>query len=107
MLKDFNISTFKKMKPPSNSGFDTAQEIKALKVYSHDTGLMHIAAAIKADLTVFFSARDQLGRWHPTNKESKVMYEHQDCGYCMVDLCPYKKICLIQSVDKLINNNYD
>ena len=31
MLKDFNISTFKKMKPPSNSGFDTAQEIKALK----------------------------------------------------------------------------
>ena len=31
MLKDFNISTFKKMKPPSDSGFDTAQEIKALK----------------------------------------------------------------------------
>ena len=31
MLKDFNISTFKKTKPPSNSSFDTAQEIKALK----------------------------------------------------------------------------
>ena len=31
MLKDFNISTFKKMKPPSNSSFDTAQEIKVLK----------------------------------------------------------------------------
>ena len=31
MLKDFNISTFKKIKPPSNSSFDTAQEIKALK----------------------------------------------------------------------------
>jgi len=31
MLKDFNISTFKKMKPPSDSSFDTAQEIKALK----------------------------------------------------------------------------
>ena len=78
---------------------------KALKVYSHDTGIMHIAAAINADLTVFMSARDQLGRWHPTNKESKVMYEHQDCGYCMVNLCPYKKKCLIQSVDKLINKN--
>ena len=80
---------------------------KALKVYSHDTGIMHIAAAIKANLTVFFSARDQLGRWHPTNKESKVMYAHQDCGYCMVVSCPYKKKCLIQSVDKLTNNNYD
>ena len=31
MLKDFNISSFKKMKPPSDSGFDTAQEIKELK----------------------------------------------------------------------------
>lgn len=31
MFKDFDISSFKKMKPPSNSSFDTAQEIKALK----------------------------------------------------------------------------
>ncbi len=31
MLKDFNISSFKKKKPPSDNSFDTAQEIKALK----------------------------------------------------------------------------
>ena len=31
MFKDFDISSFKKQKPPSNSSFDTAQEIKALK----------------------------------------------------------------------------
>ena len=31
MLKDFDISSFKKLKPPSDSSFDTAQEIKALK----------------------------------------------------------------------------
>tara|TARA_X000001382_G_scaffold43686_1_gene29526 strand:+ start:509 stop:1042 length:534 start_codon:yes stop_codon:yes gene_type:complete len=31
MLKDFNISSFKKMKPPSDNSFDTDQEIKALK----------------------------------------------------------------------------
>ena len=31
MLKDFNISSFKKMKPPSDNSFDTSQEIKALK----------------------------------------------------------------------------
>ena len=31
MLKDFDISSFKKKKPPSDSSFDTAQEIKALK----------------------------------------------------------------------------
>ena len=31
MFKDFDISSFKKMKPPSDNSFDTAQEIKALK----------------------------------------------------------------------------
>ena len=31
MFKDFDISSFKKRKPPGDSSFDTAQEIKALK----------------------------------------------------------------------------
>ena len=31
MFKDFDISSFKKMKPPGDNSFDTAQEIKALK----------------------------------------------------------------------------
>jgi hypothetical protein len=31
MFKDFDILSFKKQKPPSDSSFDTAQEIKALK----------------------------------------------------------------------------
>ena len=31
MFKDFNISSFKKMKPPGDNTFDTSQEIKALK----------------------------------------------------------------------------
>ena len=31
MLKNFNISSFKKLKPPSDNSFDTNQEIKLLK----------------------------------------------------------------------------
>ena len=31
MFEDFKISSFKKLKPPSNSSFDTAQELKELK----------------------------------------------------------------------------
>jgi len=31
MFKDFNISSFKKLKPPSDNSFDTDQEIKELK----------------------------------------------------------------------------
>ena len=30
MFKDFNISSFKKMKPPGDNTFDTSQELKAL-----------------------------------------------------------------------------
>jgi len=30
VLKDFDISSFKKLKPPSDSSFDTAQELKEL-----------------------------------------------------------------------------
>ena len=31
MFKDFDISSFKKMKPPGNNTFDTMQEIKELE----------------------------------------------------------------------------
>jgi hypothetical protein len=31
MFKDFDISSFKKKKPPSNNSFDTMQEVKLLK----------------------------------------------------------------------------
>ena len=30
MFKDFDISSFKKMKPPGDNTFDTSQEVKAL-----------------------------------------------------------------------------
>ena len=32
MFKDFNISSFKKMKPPSDNSFDTMQEVKEIKI---------------------------------------------------------------------------
>ena len=31
MFKNFNVSSFKKMKPPGDNTFDTSQEVKALK----------------------------------------------------------------------------
>ena len=43
MFKDFNISSFKKMKPPSDNSFDTMQEVKELE----KTPLNNIEAAFK------------------------------------------------------------
>ena len=33
MFKDFNTSSFKKMKPPGDNTFDTSQEVKAYLKY--------------------------------------------------------------------------
>lgn len=104
ILSDFKVFNLTGKLSIANSVYVIS---KATKVFSHDTGIMHIAAAMKVNLTVFLSARDQFGRWHPTNKESRVMYEYQECGFCMLASCPYNKKCLIESVDKLINNKYD
>lgn len=74
------------------------------KIYSHDTGLMHIAAAMNKDLSVFFSSRDQKGRWHPDNLESKVYYTAKECGYCMKVKCPIESQCLTDSVKVFLKN---
>jgi len=47
VLKDFDISKFKKQKPPSDNSFDTAQEIKALKKKSFVKKYDDIEAAFK------------------------------------------------------------
>jgi len=51
MFKDFDTSSFKKQKPPSDNSFDTAQEIKALKKIKLNKGFVkkydNIEAAFK------------------------------------------------------------
>ena len=36
MFKNFNISSFKKIKPPGDNSFDTMQEVKALNKITLD-----------------------------------------------------------------------
>ena len=59
MFKDFNISSFKKTKPPSDNSFDTNQEIKALKkiplrkefVKKYDDIVIHVPRSKKGKMT--------------------------------------------------------
>ena len=47
MFKDFDISAFESMKPPSNNSFDTSQEIKELKKYQAIKSLLSTTTILK------------------------------------------------------------
>ena len=47
MFKDFDISAFESMKPPSNNSFDTSQEIKELKKYQAIKSLLNTTMILK------------------------------------------------------------
>jgi hypothetical protein len=68
---------------------------RASLVISHDTGLMHIAAALNRDLIVYFSSRDIRGRWYPyTNECATILRSSISCGYCLKANCPHSNICI-------------
>lgn len=68
---------------------------RASLVISHDTGLMHIAAALNRDLIVYFSSRDIRGRWYPfANKNASILRSLISCGYCLKSNCPYSNRCI-------------
>ena len=59
MFKDFDISSFKKMKPPGDNTFDTMQEIKALKK-KHLPNIEKVASYLSYH-GIFFAGVDMIG----------------------------------------------
>jgi heptosyltransferase-2 len=67
---------------------------KAKKVFSNDTGPMHIAAAFGVNLKAFFSCKDFPGRWFPDLSNSIVYRTYGvSCSICMKKSC-YNNFCL-------------
>jgi ADP-heptose:LPS heptosyltransferase len=61
---------------------------KAKKVFSNDTGPMHIASAYKVDLHVFFSCKAFPGRWFPNLHFSNVYRSFEiPCSICFEQNC--------------------
>ena len=61
---------------------------KAKKVFSNDTGPMHIASAFNVDLHVFFSCKAFPGRWFPNLHFSNVYRSFQiPCSICFEQKC--------------------
>jgi lipopolysaccharide heptosyltransferase III len=61
----------------------------------HDSGPMHLAAAVGIPCVAVFSARNRPRMWFPWGSQHEVIYHRTDCWGCDLDTCiEQKKKCL-------------
>jgi heptosyltransferase III len=61
----------------------------------HDSGPMHLAAAVQTPCVAIFSARNKPRVWFPYGRQHRVIYHQVDCWGCNLETCIVeKKKCL-------------
>jgi ADP-heptose:LPS heptosyltransferase len=61
----------------------------------HDSGPMHLAAAVGTPCAAVFSARNLPGIWFPYGSGHTVFYNKTDCAGCRLNVCvEFKKKCI-------------
>ena len=61
----------------------------------HDSGPMHLAAAVGTQCVVVFAARTPPRIWFPWGDQHEVIYHRTDCAGCELEICiEEKKKCL-------------
>jgi lipopolysaccharide heptosyltransferase III len=70
----------------------------------HDSGPMHLAAAVQTPCVAIFAARNKPRVWFPYGKQHRVVYHQTDCWGCGLETCiVQKKKCLTSiTVDEVI-----
>jgi heptosyltransferase-3 len=71
----------------------------------HDSGPMHLAAAVQTPCVAIFSARNKPRVWFPCGKHHRVIYHQTDCWGCNLETCLIeKKRCLTSiSVEEVLS----
>jgi heptosyltransferase III len=81
-------------------GLLTPRESAALLTHAcifigHDSGPMHLAAAVQTPCVAIFSARNKPRVWFPYGGQHRVLYHQVDCWGCNLETCIVeKKKCL-------------
>jgi ADP-heptose:LPS heptosyltransferase len=77
---------------------------RAAVFVGHDSGPMHLAAAVGTKCVAIFSARVPPGVWFPRGRGHRVIYHRTECFNCRLSVCPHhqKKCILSISVDEVI-----
>ena len=61
----------------------------------HDSGPMHLAAAVQTPCVAIFAARNKPRVWFPYGKQHRVLYHQTDCWGCGLETCIVeRKKCL-------------
>jgi heptosyltransferase-3 len=71
---------------------------KCVMYLGNDSGAMHIAAAVATPCVAIFSARDEVGAWHPYGKQHIVLRREVECQGCMLVECIEQKMKCIRSI---------
>jgi len=71
----------------------------------HDSGPMHLAAAVGAPCVAIFGARNPPGIWFPQGAQHRILYRRVDCMGCGLEVCTVerKKCILSISVDEVLS----
>ena len=78
---------------------------QALLYLGHDTGPMHLAAAMQVPCVGVFSARNPPGIWYPWGDGHKIIYHSVSCMGCKLEVCiaNAKKCITSISPDEVFN----
>ncbi len=84
---------------------ESAEVIRRAKYFvGHDSGPLHLAAAVGTPCVAIFSAQNKPGIWFPQGKRHQVIYHKTDCFGCELDVCKrYRKKCIRSiTVDEVV-----
>lgn len=64
----------------------------------HDSGPMHLAAAVGTTCVAIFSSRNLPGEWFPYGQKHRVLYRRIECQGCKLDVCAVRQKACINSI---------
>lgn len=70
----------------------------------HDSGPMHLAAAVQTACVAIYGSRNFAGIWFPYGPKHRVLYHHVDCEGCRLQTCivERKKCVLSITIDEVL-----
>lgn len=71
---------------------------KSFLFLGHDSGPMHLAAAVGTPVVAIFSARNYPGEWYPWGNQHRVLYHKTDCFGCNLNTCVDNRKKCINSI---------
>jgi ADP-heptose:LPS heptosyltransferase len=84
---------------------ESAAALSGAKIFvGHDSGPMHLAAAVQVPCVAIFAARNVPRVWFPFGERHRVVYHQVDCMGCGLETCIVeKKKCILSiTVDEVM-----